>query len=507
MDSTPRPNKKQKIHDDAASSAPELPAVPIIPIHHLQKYRFANIALPNADQNNPITKSGSFRGRFTIALQAPHNPAFPILLPFFEKIQPMEGKDDPTITADVIDIDDGVLFPLWDQMMVLVSFGDFPLVSFSLNWCLENNDVDVGESETAEYCCFRSQLNSMISRKGGFLELQTKVPYPQIVSGITFPPRIKLVVVLGNKPFPSFTSTGEYWRKPDAISFWTMMLGSHPRLGAASPAFLQVQDLTRLIFSYLRFEPDYTALKKSIEKWMKSTIVPVKNWTRSMVFKHASKHGLLVDQPDDLRESLALFMSTGNSNNNSRKRSSSNFSSSNSSSNSSSSSNNSNSTSNINSHNDNSISHWLDLTSKDILREYCRFISLKTQQRDWDSQGLAPSESADPYTGFCIMEECWRLHRELDGYTEDIDILTQGHQFEYHPRSSYSVEDYNILYAKLRDLAIDDGAGTTYLDGPKKGLSMINNEVWDRIWPICAESESEEDEDEMFDDPYYSYDY
>ena len=132
---------------------------------------------------------------------------------------------------------------------------------------------------------------------------------------------------------------------------------------------------------------------------------------------------------------------------------------------------------------------------------------MKTQQRDWDSQGLAPSESADPYTGFCIMEECWRLHRELDGYTEDIDILTQGHQFEYHPRSSYSVEDYNILYAKLRDLAIDDGAGTTYLDGPKKGLSMINNEVWDRIWPICAESESEEDEDEMFDDPYYSYDY
>ncbi len=177
----------------------------------------------------------------------------------------------------------------------------------------------------------RDQLATMVANRGGYLELKAN-PNPSygasVCAGFAIPHHLKLYCVIATKPLPSFTElqlTGVHFRKPDAISFWTLMLGTHKRLGVNAPYFLNIEGLNRNVFSYLRLKCDFASLERRVATWM-------------------------LNSPY-------------------------------------------------------SASLWGNCNAKDLVREYRRFLLLKTRAEDWTSQRLSPPMQNDAMTGYRLLDE------------------------------------------------------------------------------------------------------
>ena len=128
--------------------------------------------------------------------------------------------------------------------------------------------------------CTRDHLSELVTARGGYLELSidetemlSNVNKPShVINTFRIPRRLKLYCVIASEPLPSVTDLqleGIHWRKPDAISFWVFMLGTHARLGANSPAFLRSEDLVREVFKFMKVVPDFEGLEKRVATWMK----------------------------------------------------------------------------------------------------------------------------------------------------------------------------------------------------------------------------------------------
>ena len=131
-------------------------------------------------------------------------------------------------------------------------------------------------ADAIEMVCQRSDVAEMVSNRGGYLELVSMAmtefkDNDHLLEEHDFPAKIKLYCVIANQPMPTSAELADVteWRKPDAISFWSLALGSHPRCGVGVfQMVLRNEGLLRIICSFLKFEADFASLEKLIEVWI-----------------------------------------------------------------------------------------------------------------------------------------------------------------------------------------------------------------------------------------------
>jgi len=388
-------NKKQKLTHNQPTCTNDV-KVDDEPNFLVQRYRFNTVALPALTLDSPLSQSGAFHGIFSVALKAPHDPNKPSLLVVFD--DDVEDSDSDTDEDPFCQIETSALSDkspvqqFYKNTKTVVYFDpddhDTVEVDFSFhNGSDSDSDSDsdsssssgsgsdsesttgtatttastttttskseniiaheitcttgtastssststTSKSEIIEMITSRDQLATMVANRGGYLELKAN-PNPSygasVCAGFAIPHHLKLYCVIATKPLPSFTElqlTGVHFRKPDAISFWTLMLGTHERLGVNAPYFLNIEGLNRNVFSYLRLKCDFASLERRVATWM-------------------------LNSPY-------------------------------------------------------SASLWGNLNARDLVREYRRFLLLKTRAEDWTSQRLSPPMQSDAMTGYRLLDE------------------------------------------------------------------------------------------------------
>ena len=369
--------KKQKLTHNQATCTNDSNAKE--PNFLVQRYRFNTVALPAASLigSSQLAQSGAFQGIFSVALKAPHDPNNPSLLVFDRGVEETSGDsgtaggtDDPFFQVATSALPRGgpvQQFYTTTKTVVYTKCSDDDdtvEVDFSFHNGYQGNsnsssgfDSDIttgghttastfagggaseshaipGTSDIMEFITSRDQLATMVANRGGYLELKAN-PDPaygaSVCVGFDIPDHLKLYCVIASKPKPLPTVTeqlqltGVHFRKPDAISFWTLMLGTHERLGANAPYFLNIEGLNRNVFSYLRLKCDFASLEHRVATWMLNSPYPTSLW--------------------------------GNCN------------------------------------------------AKDLVREYRRFLLLKTRAEDWTSQRLSPPMQNDAMTGYRLLDE------------------------------------------------------------------------------------------------------
>jgi hypothetical protein len=364
-------NKKQKLTHNQPTCTNDV-KVDDEPNFLVQRYRFNTVALPALTLDSPLSQSGAFHGIFSVALKAPHDPNKPSLLVVFD--DDVEDSDSDTDEDPFCQIETSALSDkspvqqFYKNTKTVVYFDpddhDTVEVDFSFHNGYQGNsnsssgfDSDIttgghttastyagggaseshaipGTSDIMEFITSRDQLATMVANRGGYLELKAN-PDPaygaSVCVGFDIPDHLKLYCVIASKPKPLPTVTeqlqltGVHFRKPDAISFWTLMLGTHERLGANAPYFLNIEGLNRNVFSYLRLKCDFASLEHRVATWM-------------------------LNSPY-------------------------------------------------------SASLWGNCNAKDLVREYRRFLLLKTRAEDWTSQRLSPPMQIDAMTGYRLLDE------------------------------------------------------------------------------------------------------
>ena len=230
---------------------------PVINPHKMQHYRFSSIKIP-IFQSFP---SGSLTGEFSVAISTTDiDPNSPRLLPFVN-ICFAEESDDPFI-SDSIYLDHGGSNMLSTRVSAVYEEMFFTF--------------DGQGADAIEMVCQRSDVAEMVSNRGGYLELVSMAmtefkDNDHLLEEHDFPAKIKLYCVIANQPMPTSAELADVteWRKPDAISFWSLALGSHPRCGVGVfQMVLRNEGLLRIICSFLKFEADFASLEKLIEVWI-----------------------------------------------------------------------------------------------------------------------------------------------------------------------------------------------------------------------------------------------
>ena len=326
----------------------------------VQRFRFNTVALPGQQSHKKLALNGAFQGTFAVALHSPHDPVRPQLLEEVIVIDADEDDDEDddedqdnpfeqTETSALLD--SSPLKNMFENTATTVSIDNANgTVEFRFSFHNVDGLLSDNSSETIKMVVSsRHQLGEMVASRGGYLELDATPnsngtcsdpidvennSLGSTYAGFTVPNRLKLYCVIASAPLPTVTElqmTGLHFRKPDAISFWAFMLGSHARLGKHSPSFLKIDGIRRLVFSYLKFRADFVSLERRVETWMKQQKI-------------------------------------GNMN------------------------------------------------ARDLVREYRRFLSLKTRAKDWTSQRLSPPCERDTMTNFRLLDEgrlllfgCWYL--------------------------------------------------------------------------------------------------
>ena len=388
--------------------------------HFIQHYRYSNVSVPGFD-----FPSGSFVGTFSVALDVPHNPSRPRLLQPMENYEHEHFADDPFIQIESSDLPASSPFASLEdlQTTVFMDADDTICVDFTLFKAHSDLRTAVAniEMETS-----RANFDLMVSSRGGYIDLSAyneDAPIEKILN-ISIPRKMKLYCVIANEPLPKGTQLLQ-WRKPDAISFWALAMGTHARLGAASPSFLKSEGVVREIFSFLKFECDFDALTKRVGTWM---ALPKFLQTKFVKNELSGKYEKTFD---------GTFQ-------------------------------------------------WRSLTASDLVREYRRFLTLKTREEDWTSTILSPPMEYDPYTNCRILDEVWHLHISSPNYVEDIQLLTNGHQIQHHPVLRESAQPRYVLCREL--------AETMIADADEPGVLLSETSDWKhRLWPVIPEYDSSDD--------------
>lgn len=339
-------NKKQKLVHDIGFQHTNVvqDATPTL----VQRYRFNTVALPGQQQSHKkLALNGAFQGTFAVALRSPHDPVRPQLLEDVIVIDADEDDDEDdqdnpfeqTETSALLN--SSPLKTTFENTATTVSIDNGNgTVEFRFSFHNVDGLLPGNSSETIKMVSSRHQLGEMVASRGGYLELDATPTsngtrsdpidvennsLGSTCAGFTVPNRLKLYCVIASAPLPTVTElqmNGLHFRKPDAISFWAFMLGSHARLGKHSPSFLKIDGIRRLVFSYLKFQADFVSLTQRVETWMKN----------------------------------ASF-------------------------------------------------DWGNMNARDLVREYRRFLSLKTRAKDWTSQRLSPPCERDATTNFRLLDE------------------------------------------------------------------------------------------------------
>ena len=341
-------NKKQKLIHESSLPAPAAGSdddeatttTPPAQETLVQRFRFNTVALPGGGTER-LAMSGSFQGTLALPLHTPHDPLNPLLLvdeKDEEDTDEDDETDDPFTQIEISNLSDSSpLKKLFESTMTVVSIDnddETVQVDFTFhNFGTISSTITCGvgltsKSERIEMVVSRDQLALLVAGRGGYLLLDATTFGLSTCAGFSVPRQLKLYCVIASKPLPTVTElqlTGVHFRKPDAISFWTLMLGSHARLGKQSPYFLNIEGINRKVFSYLKFKSDFASLERRVDEWMKNSTFP--------------------------------------------------------------------------SH------YWGSLNAKGLVREYRRFLLLKTRTEDWSSQRLSPPMKNDIMTGYRLLDE------------------------------------------------------------------------------------------------------